>query len=52
MGKVTQLTFGALSPGAVDINLMSANITANLTVINDVMNEVKRIRTERRLVIR
>jgi putative OPT family oligopeptide transporter len=28
MGKVTQLTFGALSPGNVNINLMSANITA------------------------
>ena len=28
MGKVTQLTFGALNPGNVDVNLMSANITA------------------------
>jgi uncharacterized oligopeptide transporter (OPT) family protein len=28
MGKVTQLTFGALSPGNVNVNLMSANITA------------------------
>src|SRR5262249_43317495 len=28
MGKITQLTFGALSPGNVNINLMSANITA------------------------
>src|SRR5262249_52943501 len=27
MGKVTQLTFGALSPGNVNVNLMSANIT-------------------------
>jgi OPT family oligopeptide transporter len=28
MGKITQLTFGALSPGNVNVNLMSANITA------------------------
>jgi OPT family oligopeptide transporter len=28
MGKVTQLLFGALSPGNTDVNLMSANITA------------------------
>ena len=28
MGKVTQLFFGALSPGNMNINLMSANITA------------------------
>ena len=28
MGKITQLTFGALSPGHVNSNLMSANITA------------------------
>jgi uncharacterized oligopeptide transporter (OPT) family protein len=28
LGKVTQLTFGALSPGNVNVNLMSANITA------------------------
>ncbi len=28
MGKVTQLTFGALNPGNMNINLMSANITA------------------------
>jgi putative OPT family oligopeptide transporter len=28
MGKVTQLTFGAINPGNVDVNLMSANITA------------------------
>jgi len=28
MGKVTQLTFGALNPGNIDVNLMSANITA------------------------
>ncbi|MBN2242076.1 MAG: OPT/YSL family transporter [Acidobacteria bacterium] len=28
MGKIMQLTFGAVSPGDVNINLMSANITA------------------------
>ena len=30
MGKVTQLAFGALSPGNVNVNLMSANITAGM----------------------
>ena len=28
LGKVTQLTFGALSPGHMNVNLMAANITA------------------------
>ena len=28
MGKITQLVFGALSPGHVNTNLMSANVTA------------------------
>jgi putative OPT family oligopeptide transporter len=28
MGKVTQLIFGAVSPGNVNVNLMSANVTA------------------------
>jgi putative OPT family oligopeptide transporter len=28
MGKITQLTFGAISPGNVNVNLMSANVTA------------------------
>jgi len=28
LGKVTQLTFGALSPGNMNVNLMAANITA------------------------
>src|SRR5206468_3434 len=28
MGRITQLTFGVLSPGNVNVNLMSANITA------------------------
>jgi uncharacterized oligopeptide transporter (OPT) family protein len=28
MGKITQLTFGVVSPGNVNVNLMSANVTA------------------------
>jgi OPT family oligopeptide transporter len=28
MGKITQLVFGVLSPGHVNVNLMSANVTA------------------------
>lgn len=28
MGKITQLTFGAVNPGNVNVNLMSANVTA------------------------
>ena len=28
MGKIMQLTFGAVNPGNVNVNLMSANITA------------------------
>ncbi|MGN6555064.1 MAG: OPT family oligopeptide transporter [Verrucomicrobiota bacterium] len=28
MGKVTQLTFGVVNPGNINVNLMSANITA------------------------
>ena len=28
MGKITQLAFGAVSPGNVNVNLMSANVTA------------------------
>jgi uncharacterized oligopeptide transporter (OPT) family protein len=28
MGKITQLTFGVISPGNMNVNLMSANITA------------------------
>ncbi len=29
MGKITQLTFGLISPGNMNVNLMSANVTAN-----------------------
>jgi uncharacterized oligopeptide transporter (OPT) family protein len=28
MGKITQLTFGAISPGNMNVNLMSANVTS------------------------
>src|SRR6266704_2833216 len=42
MGKVTQLTFGALSPGNVDVNLMSANITAGTaTSAADLLTDLK-----------
>jgi uncharacterized oligopeptide transporter (OPT) family protein len=42
MGKVTQLTFGALSPGSVNINLMSANITAGAaTSAADLLTDMK-----------
>ena len=42
MGKVTQLTFGALSPGNVNVNLMSANITAGAaTSAADLLGDLK-----------
>lgn len=42
MGKVTQLTFGALSPGNININLMSANITAGAaTSAADLLTDLK-----------
>jgi uncharacterized oligopeptide transporter (OPT) family protein len=42
MGKVTQLAFGALSPGNVDVNLMSANITAGAaTSAADLLTDLK-----------
>lgn len=42
MGKVTQLTFGALSPGHVNINLMSANVTAGAaTSAADLLTDMK-----------
>src|SRR3974390_1456616 len=42
MGKVTQLTFGALSPGHVNVNLMSANITAGAaTSAADLLTDLK-----------
>jgi uncharacterized oligopeptide transporter (OPT) family protein len=42
MGKVTQLIFGALSPGRVTVNLMSANITAgSATAAADLLTDLK-----------
>jgi OPT family oligopeptide transporter len=42
LGKVTQLTFGALSPGNVNVNLMSANITAGAaTSAADLLTDLK-----------
>ncbi len=42
MGKVTQLTFGALSPGNVNVNLMSANITAGAATSSaDLLTDLK-----------
>src|SRR5262245_5254997 len=42
MGKITQLTFGALSPGNVNVNLMSANITAGAaTSAADLLTDLK-----------
>ncbi|HOZ07693.1 MAG TPA: OPT/YSL family transporter, partial [candidate division Zixibacteria bacterium] len=42
MGKITQLTFGALSPGNMDVNLMSANITAGAATSSaDLLTDLK-----------
>jgi uncharacterized oligopeptide transporter (OPT) family protein len=42
MGKVTQLAFGAMSPGNVNINLMSADITAGAaTSAADLLTDLK-----------
>src|SRR3954467_7434630 len=42
MGKITQLTFGALHPGNVNVNLMSANITAGAaTSSSDLLTDLK-----------
>jgi putative OPT family oligopeptide transporter len=42
MGKITQLSFGALSPGNMDINLMAANITAGAaTASADLLTDLK-----------
>ncbi len=42
LGKVTQLTFGALNPGNVNVNLMSANITAGAaTAAADLLTDLK-----------
>jgi putative OPT family oligopeptide transporter len=42
MGKVTQLIFGAISPGQMNINLMSANITAGAAISSaDLLTDLK-----------
>lgn len=42
MGKVTQLTFGAINPGNVNVNLMAANITAGAaTSAADLLTDLK-----------
>ena len=42
MGKVTQLTFGAINPGNMNVNLMSANITAgSATSAADLLTDLK-----------
>jgi uncharacterized oligopeptide transporter (OPT) family protein len=42
MGKVTQLIFGALHPGNVNVNLMSANVTAGAaTSAADLLTDLK-----------
>ncbi len=42
LGKVTQLTFGALNPGNVYVNLMAANITAGAATSSaDLLTDLK-----------
>jgi putative OPT family oligopeptide transporter len=42
MGKVTQLLFGVISPGNINVNLMSANITANAAIASaDLLTDLK-----------
>lgn len=42
MGKVTQLLFGALNPGNMNINLMSANITSSAAMASaDLLTDLK-----------
>jgi OPT family oligopeptide transporter len=42
MGKVTQLTFGVISPGNVNVNLMSANITSAAAIASaDLLTDLK-----------
>jgi uncharacterized oligopeptide transporter (OPT) family protein len=42
MGKVTQLIFGALSPGNINVNLMSANITSGAAMSSaDLLTDLK-----------
>ncbi len=42
LGKVTQLLFGALNPGNMNINLMSANITSGAAIASaDLLTDLK-----------
>jgi OPT family oligopeptide transporter len=42
MGKIMQLTFGAISPGNMNVNLMSANITAGAAASSaDLLTDLK-----------
>jgi uncharacterized oligopeptide transporter (OPT) family protein len=42
MGKVTQLTFGVLSPGNMNVNLMAANITSSAALASaDLLTDLK-----------
>lgn len=42
MGKIMQLTFGAVSPGNMNVNLMSANITAGAAASSaDLLTDLK-----------
>lgn len=42
MGKVTQLAFGAISPGNMNVNLMSANITSSAAIsAADLLTDLK-----------
>lgn len=42
MGKITQLTFGVLSPGNMNVNLMTANITAGAATSSaDLLTDLK-----------
>jgi len=42
MGKITQLTFGLINPGNMNVNLMSANVTANSAACSaDLLTDLK-----------
>lgn len=42
MGKVTQLLFGAINPGNMNVNLMSANITSSAAISSaDLLTDLK-----------
>ncbi len=42
LGKITQIVFGALAPGSVTINLMSANLTAGVAIHSaDLLTDLK-----------